>query len=110
MNEEIDNSKERKRTTVLLEGDAYTLIRKKQMKIFNETEKNVSIQDLVSQSIKKGLKVDELQEIDLKNLIYKDVIQILESPEHRGLYKGNSHHLTQKIVEKFFPNITEVIR
>lgn len=37
---------------------------------------------------------------DLKNVIYKEVIQILEPLEFKGKYKGNAHHLTQDICEK----------
>ena len=37
---------------------------------------------------------------DLKNVIYKEVIQILEPLEGKGKYKGNAHHLTQDICEK----------
>ena len=55
MTEEINGSKEKKKTTVLLDNEAYTLIRKKQMEIFDNTEIVVSIQDLVSQYIKKGM-------------------------------------------------------
>ncbi len=56
MVDETNVSKEKKKTTVLLDNEAYTLIRKKQMEIFDKTEKDVSIQDLVSESIRKGLK------------------------------------------------------
>ena len=37
--------------------------------------------------------VPNFDENDLKNLIYKEVIQIVEPLESKGKYKGNSHHL-----------------
>lgn len=46
------------------------------------------------------LKSKRFDENDLKNLIYKTVIQILEPLEATKRYKGNSHHLTQEICEK----------
>lgn len=103
-------NKENKGTTVLLKQDAYLLVRKRQMETLNRNGKDTNIQDIVSDSVKKGLKVDELDETYLKNLIYRDVIQILEPLEHSEKYKGNSHHLTQEIVEKLSSDIIEVIR
>jgi hypothetical protein len=44
---------------------------------------------------------------NLKNLIYKEVVQILEPLEFKGKYKGNAHHLTQDIVEKVSTAIME---
>jgi glutamyl-tRNA reductase len=44
---------------------------------------------------------------NLKNVIYKEVIQILEPLEGREKYKGNAHHLTQDIVEKVTSAIME---
>jgi len=41
-----------------------------------------------------------IDESNLKNVIYKEVIKILEPLESRGKYRGNAHHLTQDIVEK----------
>lgn len=55
---------------------------------------------------KKG----KFDETDLKNLIYKETIQIVEPLEHEGMYKGNAHHLTQKIVDKVASAIIEKIR
>lgn len=50
------------------------------------------------------IKVDETS---LKNVIYKEVIQILEPMESKGKYKGNAHHLTQEIAEKVSAAIME---
>ena len=44
---------------------------------------------------------------NLKNVIYKEVIQILEPLEGREKYKGNAHHLAQDIVEKVASAIME---
>jgi hypothetical protein len=44
---------------------------------------------------------------NLKNLNYKEVVQILEPLEFKGKYKGNAHHLTQDIVEKVSTAIME---
>lgn len=46
-------------------------------------------------------------ETNLKNVIYKEVIQILEPLEAKEKYKGNAHHLTQDIVEKVSAAIME---
>lgn len=51
--------------------------------------------------------VGKFDKTDLKNLIYKEVIQILEPIEWKGKYKGNAHHLTQEIVEKISSVIWE---
>lgn len=55
MDDEINNSKDKKGTTVVLEQDAYSMILEKQMEIFNKTKKRISIQELVSSSVKKGV-------------------------------------------------------
>ncbi len=44
---------------------------------------------------------------NLKNVIYKEVIIIIEPLEWRGKYKGNAHHLAQDIVEKVATAIME---
>lgn len=49
----------------------------------------------------------KLDETNLKNVIYKEVIQILEPLESKGKYKGNAHHLTQDIAEKVSAAIME---
>jgi hypothetical protein len=49
----------------------------------------------------------KLDETNLKNVIYKEVIQILEPLESKGKYNGNAHHLTQYIVEKVSAAIIE---
>lgn len=46
------------------------------------------------------LKTRRFDKTDLKNLIYSEVIQILQPLEAIEKYKGNSHHLTQEICEK----------
>ena len=60
-------------------------------------------EDLMKRMVEKM----RLDEVNLKNLIYKEVIQILEPLEGRGKYKGNAHHLTQDIVEKVSSAIME---
>ena len=42
----------------------------------------------------------KFDESNLKNVIYKEIIQILEPLEAKEKYRGNAHHLTQDIVEK----------
>lgn len=46
------------------------------------------------------LKSRRFDKNDLKNLIYSEVIQILQPLEAIEKYKGNSHHLAQDICEK----------
>lgn len=46
------------------------------------------------------LKSGRFDKNDLKNLIYNEVIQILQPLEAIEKYKGNSHHLAQDICEK----------
>jgi len=53
--------------------------------------------------------IPNFDENDLKNLIYREVIQIVEPLETKGKYKGNSHHLTQEICEKLAPIIVKKI-
>lgn len=53
--------------------------------------------------------VPNFDENDLKNIIYREVIQIVEPLEFKGKYKGNSHHLTQEICEKLSPVIMKKI-
>lgn len=48
----------------------------------------------------KRLVIEDFDEIDLKNILYREIIQIVEPLEGKGKYKGNGHHLTQEIVEK----------
>ncbi len=52
---EDTNEKEKKGTTVYLNQEAYNLIVNKQTKILNETNKRISIQDLLFQCVKKGI-------------------------------------------------------
>lgn len=54
-------------------------------------------------------KIVGFDETDLKNVIYKEVIQILEPLESKGKYNENAHHLTQDIVEKVSSAILEKI-
>ncbi len=44
---------------------------------------------------------------NLKNVIYKEIIQILEPLEWEGKYNLNAHHLAQDIVEKVATAIIE---
>lgn len=97
--------KENKGTTVVLKHEAYLMVRRNQIKNFNNFGKDVNIQDIVNEAVKVGIKIIEIDENTLNNLLYKDIIQVLEPLESKGKYKGNSHHLTQEIVEKLSPNI-----
>ncbi len=56
--------------------------------------------------ISHNIKFDDT---DLRNVIYNEVIQILEPLEFKGRYRGNAHHLTQNIVEKVASAIMEKI-
>jgi len=49
------NEKEKKGTTVFLEQKTYSMILEKQLEIFKEIDKRISIQELVSDSIKNGI-------------------------------------------------------
>lgn len=51
----MEDTNEKKGTTVYLDQEAYTLIVNKQTEIFNKTNKRMSIQVLVSESVKKGI-------------------------------------------------------
>lgn len=62
-------------------------------------EKNESKEDNISR----------FDETDLKNLIYQEIIKIVEPLEHKGKYRGNSHHLTQEICGKLSPAIMEKV-
>lgn len=57
---------------------------------------------------KKGA-IARFDETDLKNIIYREVIQILEPLEGSGAIKRNTHHLTQEICERLSPVIMEKI-
>lgn len=46
------------------------------------------------------LVIEDFDETDLKNMLYAEIIQIVQPLEGKGKYKGNSHHLAQEIVEK----------
>lgn len=52
---EDTNDKEKKGTTVFLEQKTYSMILEKQLEIFKETNKRISIQELVSDSIRSGI-------------------------------------------------------
>lgn len=77
MNE--DSKGKKKTTTVLLDGDAYALICRKQIEIYNSTGEKVSIQYLVSESIKKGI-----------NSVVVDIPTILLQPSTYCLPDKNS--------------------
>lgn len=51
--------------------------------------------------------IQSFDKTDLDNLIYKEVIQILEPLEGKGKYTGNTHHLAQEICSKLSPVIME---
>ena len=59
-----DETKEKYQTTVVLRGEAYSLIRKKQNKIFDKTSKKISIQDLVYEHLMKSMNQPYNKEID----------------------------------------------
>lgn len=53
------------------------------------------------------LVIENFEKVDLENLLYKEIIKMLEPLEWKGKYKGNSHHLTQDIVAKVSSAIWE---
>ncbi len=82
-----EDSKEVKEVKEGSEGDVYEQIHK----------------DLSERMIGKM----NFDKTNLKNVIYKEVIIIVEPLEWRGKYKGNAHHLAQDIVEKVATAIME---
>lgn len=73
----------------------------------NMTEDEKDVYEQIHENLLKMVPKIKLDESNLKNVIYKEVIQILEPLESRGKYKGNAHHLTQDIVEKVTSAIME---
>jgi hypothetical protein len=73
---------------------------------YEKHEKDDVYEDIHKNLLKMVPKI-KFNETDLKNVIYKEVIQILEPLEEKGKYKGNTHHLTQDIVEKVSAAIME---
>lgn len=46
-------------------------------------------------------------ETDFKNTSYRAMIEELERLEHDGMYKGNGHHLAQRLVEMLYNEFKE---
>ncbi len=61
----------------------------------------------IRENLMKMVPKIKFDEMDLKNLVFKEVVQILEPIEWEGSYKGNAHHLSQKIAEKVTNAIME---
>ena len=57
INSELENSQEKKGTTVLLMNDAYKLIRDKQSEIYKITGKTFAVQDIASKAVEKGIEL-----------------------------------------------------
>lgn len=77
-----------------------------------DKEVKEGIEDDVYEHIHKDLSERMVGKIkfdvsNLKNVIYKEIIELLEPLEGSGKYKGNAHHLTQDIVEKVASAIME---
>lgn len=49
--------------------------------------------------MQRRLKIYMEDETDFKNTAYKAIIGELELLEANGMYKGNGHHLAQRLVE-----------
>lgn len=56
---------------------------------------------------KKMKHVIEYKDNELKNAVYKSVLGICERIEHDGSYKGNGHHLAQKITDEVVSVLSE---
>ena len=48
-----------------------------------------------------------LNKNDFQNLLYKELIIELEGAENKGKYKGNAHHLTQRLCDNIWKKLTE---
>lgn len=72
-----------------------------------EDEKDYDVWVQVHKDLSKMVPKIKLDETNLKNVIYKEIIQILEPLESKGKYIGNAHHLAQDIVEKVTSAIME---
>lgn len=56
-------------------------------------------------NIKNNFGVTITDENDFKNKLYDIIIQEAQPLEHSNKYKGNSHHLTQRLVEKIITGL-----
>lgn len=56
-------------------------------------------------NIKNNFGVTITNENDFKNKLYDTLIRKLQPLEHNGKYKGNSHHLTQRLTEQIVNDI-----
>lgn len=63
-------------------------------------EDNKDVYEEIHENLLEMVPRMKFDEVNLKNVIYKEVIQILEPLEFKEKYIGNAHHLTQDIVEK----------
>lgn len=70
-------------------------------------DKNDEVWEDIHKNLLKMVPKIKFEEKNLKNVIYKEVIRILEPLEDRGKYKGSAHHLTQDITEKVASAIME---
>lgn len=84
----------------------------KEVKEGKEVREVIEVEEDVYDKIRNDLSERMVGKINfdktnLKNVIYKEVIQILEPLEGREKYRGNAHHLAQDIVEKVASAIME---
>ena len=56
-------------------------------------------------NINNNFGVTITDENDFKNKLYDTLIRELQPLEHNGKYKGNSHHLTQRLTEQIVNDI-----
>lgn len=59
----------------------------------------------IKNNIKNNFGVTITDESDFKNKLYDILIRELQPLEHNGKYKGNSHHLTQRLTEQIVNDI-----
>jgi len=55
--ENLEKKREYKGTTMLIESDAYNLVRQKQNEMFEKTKKIIALQDIASKAIEKGIEL-----------------------------------------------------
>ena len=52
--------------------------------------------------MENSMTILNIDESGFKNIAYKSIIQELERLEHNGTYKGNGHHLAQRLVTMLY--------
>ncbi len=72
-----------------------------------DSDSSDDVYEKIHENLIKMVPKIKFDEMILKNLVYKEAIQILEPIEWEGSYKGNAHHLSQKIAEKVTNAIME---